>query len=270
MYSQNMRDKPGFLTLLGTGWVAQPKLNGVRCSALLVGGIVKLYTKKRKEIVGLNQLKNSLRPVLEKYSVIMDGEIYCHGMRLQKISGLVRRSVNIKPEEESKLGFHIFDVVDTEKTFRERYNAIPADMGSPLLSKVPCFPVTSSDEINRLLSAMESRGFEGIMLRHLDSKYLPGFRSEYLLKYKSFKDAEFEIVAFRAGMGKDSSIPIFTCRTEDGEEFDVKLEGAYEDNKKLLPIADTLIGKPMTVRFFDYTERGVPEFPVGVAIRDYE
>lgn len=270
MYSQNIRDKPGFLTSLGTGWVAQPKLNGVRCSALLIDGSVKLYTKKRKEIVGLNQLKNSLKPMLEKCSVIMDGEIYCHGMRLQKISGLVRRSVNIKPEEESKLSFHIFDVVNTELSFRDRYNLIPTCTGAPNIYKVPCFPVTSKEEVDTLLKDMEANGFEGIMLRHLDSKYLPGFRSEHLLKYKSFQDAEFEIVGYRQGTGKDASIPIFACKTLSGECFDVKMEGTYDENEKLLHIANTLLGKMLTVRFFDYTERGVPEFPVGVAIRDYE
>lgn len=270
MYSQNMRDKPGFLTSVGIGWVAQPKLNGVRCSALLIDGSVKLYTKKRKEIVGLNQLKNSLKPILEKSSVIMDGEIYCHGMRLQKISGLVRRSVNIKPEEESKLSFHIFDVVNTELPFRERYNLIPTRIGAPNIHKVPCFPVTSREEIDALLKDMEAKGFEGIMLRHLDSKYLPGFRSEHLLKYKSFQDAEFEIVGYKRGTGKDANIPIFACKTSSGECFDVKMEGIYEENKKLLHVVDTLLGKMLTVRFFDYTERGVPEFPVGVAVRDYE
>lgn len=272
MYSNNLRDKSTLLSRLDPGyWVGQPKLNGVRCSALWMDGSVKLFTKKRKEIVGLNQLKNSLKPILEKSSIIMDGEIYCHGMRLQKISGLVRRSVNIKPEEESKLGFHIFDVVNTELPFKDRYNLIPSpDVLPDGIFKVPCFPLNSAEHRDAMLAELESKGFEGMMLRRLTGMYTCGFRSSDLLKYKSFMDKEFEIVGYRAGTGKDSNIPIFACQTVDGERFDVKMEGTYEDNEGLLRIADSQVGKYLTVRFFDYTERGVPEFPVGVAIRDYE
>lgn len=179
--------------------------------------------------------------------------------------------MNIKPEEEKVLELHIFDVVDYDKPFKERYNLIPPTEELPQgVVKVPCFPVSSQQQCDSLLKEMEGRGFEGLMLRHVHSKYLAGFRSEYLLKYKSFQDAEFEIAGFHPGEGKDSCIPIFTCKTSAGEEFDVKMEGTYRENSALLPIADTLIGNLITVRFFSYTERGVPEFPIGVAIRDYE
>lgn len=271
MLSQDLRGKVSSPDYMAGAWVCQPKLNGVRCSAFLQDGEVKFYTKKRKEIVGLQMLKNSLKPLLEKHSLVLDGEIYVHRMRLQRISGLVRRSVNIKPEEEKVLELHIFDVVDSDKPFRERYNLIPPTEDLPTgVVKVPCFTVSSQQQCDSLLKEVEGKGFEGLMLRHLDSPYLAGFRSEHLLKYKSFQDAEFEIVGFRPGEGKDSVIPIFTCKTSAGEEFDVKMEGTYKENSALLPIADTLVGKPVTVRFFSYTERGVPEFPIGVAIRDYE
>jgi hypothetical protein len=39
---------------------------------------------------------------------------------------------------------------------------------------------------------------------------------------------------------------------------------------KLLEIADTLIGKDATIKYFNLTPDGVPRFPYVIAIRDYE
>ena len=39
---------------------------------------------------------------------------------------------------------------------------------------------------------------------------------------------------------------------------------------KMLENADELIGKMLTVKFFELTDEGIPRFPVGLVIRDYE
>jgi hypothetical protein len=38
----------------------------------------------------------------------------------------------------------------------------------------------------------------------------------------------------------------------------------------MLSDAPNLIGKSLTVRYFEMTDDNIPRFPVGVSIRDYE
>ena len=46
--------------------------------------------------------------------------------------------------------------------------------------------------------------------------------------------------------------------------------GGYHHRGKLFRNAPKYMGKQLTVRFQNLTALGVPRFPVGVAIRDYE
>ena len=55
-----------------------------------------------------------------------------------------------------------------------------------------------------------------------------------------------------------------------GNEFTVRPEGSYEHRKKLNRNATKYIGKKLTMKFQAYTKGGVPRFPVGISIRDYE
>jgi hypothetical protein len=56
-----------------------------------------------------------------------------------------------------------------------------------------------------------------------------------------------------------------------GNEFTVRPEGSsYEHRKKLNRNATKYIGKKLTMKFQAYTKGGVPLFPVGISIRDYE
>jgi DNA ligase-1 len=48
------------------------------------------------------------------------------------------------------------------------------------------------------------------------------------------------------------------------------MEGALETLKVYLSKPKSVIGKLLTVRYQGLTNGGVPRFPVGVAVRDYE
>ena len=67
-----------------------------------------------------------------------------------------------------------------------------------------------------------------------------------------------------------SDCAVFVCQTKKGEEFRCKMEGALETLKVYLSKPKSVIGKLLTVRYQGLTNGGVPRFPVGVAVRDYE
>ena len=113
------------------------------------------------------------------------------------------------------------------------------------------------------------QGHEGIMIRDAVSTYEIGKRSNYLLKYKEFQTEEYEVVGVKEGTGREKGAGIWECRTGN-RVFSAKPEGTLEFRRHLFRDREKYIGKMLTVRFQNLTALGVPRFPVGVAIRDYE
>ena len=144
------------------------------------------------------------------------------------------------------------------------------------------------EKVKELHSICVNAGFEGLIVRVDEGPYLLRHRSKYLLKYKDFLDEEFEIVgAETPETGKDAGTIIFVCRlknvvlvkikSDDGEiteevvsTFRCRPRGTHEYRTKLYNNREDLVGKMLTVRFQDYTNEGIPRFPVGIVVRDYE
>jgi DNA ligase-1 len=91
-----------------------------------------------------------------------------------------------------------------------------------------------------------------------------------LLKVKQFVDEEFLIVGAEENKGRQKGQCTFICKTADGKEFKAKPMGTDETRRAYWENKDKYIGKHLTVRYFERTEGGVPRFPVGVEVRDYE
>ena len=120
------------------------------------------------------------------------------------------------------------------------------------------------------------QGFEGIMCRNIAGAYLPKNRSNDLLKYKAFEDAEFTITGAKPGVGTERGAIVFEC-TCDAGVFDVRPRGSIEKRREMYLSKHKYIGKPLTVRYQPHTNQadqeadtGIPRFPVGIDVRDYE
>ena len=88
-------------------------------------------------------------------------------------------------------------------------------------------------------------------------------------KLKDFEDDEFDILWTEEGKGKLAGhVGSFVCRTKKGEAFRVKLEGSLSFLKECFYNYDLWEGKRLTVRYQALTKRGIPLFPIGVAIRE--
>jgi DNA ligase-1 len=55
-------------------------------------------------------------------------------------------------------------------------------------------PIKNFKHLERFKKQIISKGGEGVMLRHPESKYTPGVRSSNLLKVKDFHDADAIII----------------------------------------------------------------------------
>lgn len=142
------------------------------------------------------------------------------------------------------------------------------------------FSIDLSSSLDHVLEDFESvhdslvsESFEGMMLRSIDSKYVPHHRSENLLKFKKFQDEEFEILRIETILtGKDKDTAMFICKAPNSTkgEFEAASLGTLEYRKQLYIDKDQYVGKMATVKFFEYTKDNIPRFPRVVTIRDYE
>lgn len=247
----------------------QPKLDGVRMIAKRINNKIKFYSRTGKQLYGLDHIEQEIFNYdLMSTNDIWDGELYSHEMTFDEISGYCR---NQKQSKEYKLPqFWVFDTI-CEFPFKNRMPLFEAyNQNLKYVREVYCQECNDETEIHSFLKEYEQDGYEGIMLRNKESLYETNSRSYGLQKLKNFHDKEFEIVNVLEGKGVDKGTGIFVCKTENNTEFNVKPEGERELRKSYFQNKNNYIGKYLTVKYQELTKTGVPRFPVGISIRDYE
>ena len=240
------------------------KLDGVRCLAIADQDGVTLKSRGGKEY-NVAHIKEQLESIMIPGEV-WDGELYIHGKYLEEIVSAVK-----KPNENTpNLDFIVFDMV-TSAQFEDRLNGILlCSIGTdiPNIHSIEYVVIDNEHQMKDWHKRFVSEGFEGIMLRNKEGSYESGKRSADLQKYKEFFDEEFEIVA--VGKDKNDNAVLCVFDTTAQETFTV-CYGDFEERKNQLENWESYIGKKLTVKYQTrYKDSKLPQFPVGVTIRDYE
>jgi DNA ligase-1 len=250
----------------------QPKLDGMRALTYLDGDLVVMLSRKGKEINTTQHIKDELKKVLEANpGLVLDGELYEHGKNFQKLISKVKRD---EANDESKdVQYWVYDCFNLSKpnlTYKERFGIITSNINVSsfknvvMVDTVPC---KTEEDIFKEHGLYLGNGFEGSIVRGPNSPYKIDGRSDQLLKLKEFKDAEFEIIGYE--QDKNNQV-VFECVTPKGNPFKVKPEGTAEEREAMLDKGESYIGQQLTVKYFELTDDGVPRFPVGITIRNYE
>jgi len=261
----------------------QPKLNGVRCLATKKSNDDIVYiSRKGKKWETLDYMTPYLLPLME-IGDTLDGEIFNPDLTFQEITKRVKRVKTSRFNISSDpLEYHIFDIVDQHRTFADRFGSfilryavyckdstVATDKKNPVVI-VPTIEVLDEDHMLNHHKAWTQQGYEGTMLRNLTGLYVADNRSKDLQKHKDFMDAEFQIVGGHEGTGRDKGTVIFICINADGQRFNVRPKGSLADRSHWWNVLGELIGCQLTVKFQNYSDDGIPIFPVGLNIRDYE
>lgn len=253
----------------------QPKLDGVRCLAYWEGDELKLMSRGGKEY-NVPHIQEEVAEFLPPGSVL-DGELYVHGLALQDITALVKKHREPDhpdyPGGSEKLVFFVFDgfhVDCTHHTWSRRKEDLTRLIESKEAGSVGLLPTKvakNKTELESLLNKYEAGGYEGIIIR-TDGPYALGKRSRYLWKWKNFQDAEFTIVGHKEAQGNDKGTVVWQCSTPEGLFFDVRPRGTRKVRREWFENAEDYYGKNLTVRYQALTKDNVPQFPVGIAIRE--
>ena len=260
--------------------IGQRKFDGVRCMASInPDGSFLLKSRQGNVLPHLNHLRQqiaSLKCIPD--GAFLDGELYSDTLTFQEVVGLVRRET-LKPGDEDKLkqiSYRLYDMLDPDDRtagFQKRYDGVKKILGPnppKNLILTENFELNDKDDVKKYYDQFVKEGYEGIMIRNKDGEYGINKRSKHLQKFKEFFDQEFEIVGFEEGTGNDAGTVIWICITQNGDLFKARPKGTREERAEYFDNGDDYIGATLTVRYFELTDDGIPRFPVGVAIRNYE
>lgn len=251
--------------------IAQPKLDGVRAMYRPGEGF---WTRKGKPFDA--RIVGHLLWDYPLADVILDGELLLDWRThsFQQTTSAVKK---YDPELSPQLLYVVYDLFDP------REPNMPAVARALLLRRLfednqvpsnvrlcPNVNVNDEDELYTYHAENCEKGYEGTMLRTFDGVYKPGGRGDDLLKVKDFLDDEFLIVDVVEGTGREAGAAVFVCTTKDWQQFNVRPMGEIETRKRWFAERDKILHRSLTVRYQKLSDGGVPIFPVGVTIRDYE
>tara|TARA_B110000444_G_C18844154_1_gene600839 strand:+ start:1593 stop:2741 length:1149 start_codon:yes stop_codon:yes gene_type:complete len=264
----------------------QPKVDGVRMVCSVDNGKIKMFTRKGKEFTKLAHLEEELLQYFHRISryatneFYLDGELYSDTLTFQEVAGAVRRKEN-SPEILTQIKYVIFDCFNTRYlenlTFEERWENILGTKPDirfdnfKYIKPIRTFLVSNDIQVKEFnQSYCLPNGYEGAMIRNASGLYKLNHRSADLQKLKQFQDNEFEITGYKQGTGSEEGCIIYQCATEDGAVFFVRPKGSLNWRIKMFKEAKKFIGQQLTVRFQELTDDGIPRFPVGISVRNYE
>ena len=265
--------KSGTLPMLAHQWekkkhhvrfpvYVQPKFDGTR---MLYNSAIGYWTRGGKPYI-----PEVVRHIqMDTQGFTLDGELLLP--LIYTFQETMRAIKKYNPGMSEQLKYIVYDIANTNMGFAERHELL-----KQLMEENPAHPsirlsttllVHNQEQIMTQHQEFRTQGFEGTIIRTQDGLYTPGQRSASLLKLKDEQDAEYEIVGFMDGVGKDEGTIIFQCKAGD-KVFNVRPMGSYGERAHMYEHGDSYIGKKLTVKFQDLSEDGVPRFPVGVNVRE--
>ena len=196
--------------------------------------------------------------------VPMDGELWMGRGRFDELSGAVRAR-DADDTVWRRVKFMVFDLPAHGGPFQARVlhmRSLLDDADIAWLQPVRQFQVGDAAELDGRLDRIVDAGGEGLMLHHRDALYHAG-RSDDLLKYKPYQDAEALVVGHTAGRGKyRGMLGALIVERADGLRF--RLGSGFTDAQRADPPAR---GSYVTYRFNGLTGNGVPRFARFLRVR---
>jgi DNA ligase-1 len=200
-------------------------------------------------------------------AIPLDGELWGGRGTFERTSGIAR-SASAVDEHWRGIRFHVFDLPADAGTFDQRLVILRrvverTDSGS--LAMVEQQRVGHTDELATKLKEVDAAGGEGLMLHRGDSLYVAA-RTDDLLKYKSFADAEARVVGYVSGNGKYQGLMgALVVERDDGARF--KLGTGFTDEERRNP---PQLGSLVTYAYNGLTNTGLPRFARFLRIRSTE
>jgi len=248
----------------------QPKLDGMRALYNKKTGFI---SRKGKLIETMNHIDESVPNVSMIFNnEFIDGELYAHGYTFQenmKATKKIRATSIDGAPATSEIQYHVYDMV-LPGPFIKRYNMLVqlvTDIDN--IHIVPTAVIHNDEQLKEYHQKNIADGYEGTIIRHGDSGYGINKRDSQLLKYKDFIDEAYEVVDI-VPSDKNPEQGVVHCSIGGGYDnvtFGCGMKFSHKERENMLINKTDYIGKTAEIRFFEYTDDGLPRFPVCVGFR---
>jgi DNA ligase-1 len=180
-----------------------------------------------------------------KQGFILDGEVV--GNSFQELMRQARRKENVSADDSV---FHVFDIIPIDDFKRGHWNAQlskriallesmqPAFDKMPNMELLPHLQVDldtheGNNQLERYAKDMVAAGFEGIMIKDLDSPYICK-RSTSWMKWKPTITVDLEVIGLEEGTGRNKNrLGALVCNgVDDGKEITVNAGSGFSDAER--------------------------------------
>jgi len=242
--------------------MGQLKKDGVR--AFAVPGVDKSYSffsRNGKFIDVGEQTTDAMKQISDGY--VFDGELTVVGMDRKRSSGIINKAIKgtISKKEQDLIRYSVWDVVPVEAfwkgyydelTCQERYQMLNAMeyAGFPdFVDLIDCWVIHNAEAARASFARKLAEGEEGLILKTMDGPW-ESKRSKHWVKVKGEYEAEFVIVGWEFGEGKnETKLGNLICESSDGKiRFGVG-SGLNDIHRETL--TDAVIGKIVSIKFND-------------------
>ncbi len=263
----------------------EPKLDGIRCFAIVEDNEVTLYSRAGKVIKNFNSTIG--KELINLGPGCYDGEIMG-----KDFTALMRQAYRKEPEELKDTYFGIFDYLTLEEWKNKkgvnscflRYDMLtekmlgeaPESIGMGIENKIDLkyLKIVPRHYVSRDESAIKSlhdkfvtEGYEGAMIKNPDAFYKFG-RGYDVMKYKSFHDVDLPIKGILEGTGKHSNkLGSFIVEYKG---TDVQVGSGLSDaiRETVWGDPDSFVGRTIEIRYQEVTPDGSLRFPTFVCFRN--
>lgn len=286
------------LSTLNYPLLASTKLDGIRC--IFKNG--EILSRSLKQIQN-KQLRERFEPI-RKYSLdkglILDGEIYAHGMSFQEITHYVMTQDLEDEVLPESLKFYCFDslVVETVfEPFEKRYERawMISKQYTNIMEIVRHIPVESEKRIEDVFICVLKDGYEGLILRDPNASYKYGrgtIKEGIIYKVKPFVTFDAQITGVvqstevREGAEKKTNElgrSVTSKKKDDrvliekasafnvlyeGKELKVVLAMTDEEKEEVWLNKESYIGRMIEYKGMLVGSKDVPRHPVMIRFRD--
>ena len=233
----------------------QPKFDWMRCLAMLnkETNLIELRSRKNRVISTLPHINEALMKHFKRNpNDILDWELYAHWLSFQENMKLIKKHSN----KSIQIKYNIYDII-IDKPFNERLQLVNMiHLESNYLVCVDTFDVSNEEDIKKFATIYTTQWFEWVMIRHWTDWYSINKRSSSLLKYKDFIDITQTVV---------DVIPSKKCPEQwiiVLDWYKASLKMSHKEREEILLNKEKYIWQTAEIRFFEYTDDGLPRFPV--------
>lgn len=232
-------------------WWISEKLDGVRAH----WDGQRLWTRGGHAITAPDWFTREL-PALS-----LDGELWAGRGGFERASGIVRNG------SDDDAGWHalrymIFDLPEAAGSFDQRLQTLRSLLLGAAAQAVEQFRLADAAALQARLEAVVAAGGEGLMLHRGASRYVSG-RSDDLLKFKPYQDAEALVIATVPGQGRLAGLMgALEVRSDDGRRF--RIGSGFSDAQRRKPPAP---GSRIRYAYNGLTASGLPRFARYLGLR---